>query len=79
MAFLHREGISRNGWQPMADALLTMNVRRGPTDAGFRLAARVVSPRGSPRLVAFCAAVRPWCDPLHPGHSAARQAVRLLA
>jgi hypothetical protein len=54
-------------------------MRRGPTDAGFRLAARVLSPRGSPRLVAFCAAVRPRCDPLHPGHSAARQAVRRTA
>src|SRR5690242_403235 len=39
--------------------LLTMNVRRGPTHAGFRLAVRILSPRGSPRLVAFYAAMRP--------------------
>src|SRR5438874_13262758 len=27
---LHREGTSRNGWQPTADVLLTMELRRQP-------------------------------------------------
>jgi len=37
---LRREGTSRNGWQPMADALLTMERLRQPVAAGgngFRL------------------------------------------
>ena len=37
---LRREGTSRNGWQPTADALLTMERRTQPVAAGgngFRL------------------------------------------
>ena len=30
MAFLRREGTSCNGWQPTADALLTMELRTQP-------------------------------------------------
>src|SRR5437879_4010215 len=41
---LRREGTSRNGWQPTADALLTMERRRQPVAAsgsGFRLFLRL--------------------------------------
>src|SRR5947208_3945533 len=31
---LRREGTSRNGWQPTADALLTMRSKRQPVAAG---------------------------------------------
>src|SRR5919199_320920 len=44
------------------DPLLTMNVRRGPIHAGPGVAVRVCRYRRSPRLVAFCAVVRPWRD-----------------
>src|SRR5436309_978973 len=39
-----------------------MNVRRGPTHAGFRVVVRARGSREAPRVAAFCAAVRPWCD-----------------
>jgi hypothetical protein len=43
-------------------AFLTMNVRRGSIHAGFRVAVRVHGRRETPRFVAFCKVVRPWCD-----------------
>ena len=39
-----------------------MNVRRGPTHAGLRVAVRVRRVRAYPRSVALCMAARPWCD-----------------
>jgi len=53
------------GLWPSADAsdhLLTMNVRRGPTDAGFGSTRRLGVPRWSPVIAPFCRVVRPWCD-----------------
>ena len=40
-----------------------MNVRRGPTHAGLRVALRVCVCLWSPRVAASFSAVRPWCDP----------------
>ena len=39
-----------------------MNVRRGPTHAGFRVMARDSACRWPPQMVASCVSVRPWCD-----------------
>src|SRR5262245_42595935 len=57
-----------------------MNVRRGPTHAGFRVAVRVCGPRESPRFAASCMPVRPWCDRARsPSASGEDGRVRALA
>ena len=39
-----------------------MNVRRGSIQAGSRVVERDLGCREAPWIVAFCMAVRPWCD-----------------
>src|SRR5438874_13645833 len=54
---LHREGTSRNGWQPTADALLTMELLRQPVAThgnGFRLFWRVPGRSDSPPIATGC-------------------------
>jgi hypothetical protein len=51
------EGTSRNGWQPTADALLTMERRTQPVAIhgnGFGLFLRFVRPRDLPLIATGC-------------------------
>ena len=80
MAFLRREGTSRNWWQPTADALLTMqrwSQLVATVSNGSQVAERVLRPAPLPAVAVGCLRSAPqtlhlWgrCDGAGPAREA---------